>query len=80
MAYTPSAIPDDTPPALKAWLADQLRQIANELNMRTRLVPVGVAPTRTTKGQIVYAVDPWATDSLSGEGVYVFDGTSWRSL
>lgn len=38
MAYTPSAIPDDTPPGLKAWLADQLWQISNELGGMTRSV------------------------------------------
>lgn len=79
MAYTPSALPDDTPPALKAWLADQLRQVANELNIRPRLVPTGVAPSRPTKGLLAYAVDPWATD-LGGEGVYVFNGTTWSAL
>lgn len=79
MAYTPSAIPDDTPPALKAWLADQLRQVALELNLRPRLTPQGVAPTRPQQGQLVYAVDPWATD-LGGEGVYVFNGMTWEAL
>ena len=79
MAYTPSPIPDETPPALKAWLADQLRQVALELNLRPRLVPQGVAPTRPQQGQLVYAVDPWATD-LGGEGVYVFNGSTWSAL
>lgn len=79
MAYTPSAIPDDITPALKAWLADQLRQVALELNLRPRLTPQGVAPTRPQQGQLVYAVDPWATD-LGGEGVYVFNGMTWEAL
>lgn len=79
MAYTPSAIPDDTPPALAAWLADQLRQIANELAARARLTPTGTPPRMPAKGQLAYAVDPWASD-LSGEGVYVFNGTVWEAL
>lgn len=79
MAYTPSAIPHDTPPELAAWLAVQLRQIGYELQRSVRLIPTGVAPSRPEKGALVYAIDPWAT-TLGAEGVYVYNGTSWSAL
>ena len=79
MAYQPDAIPEDTPPALKAWLADQLRRIAAEMGAGVQAPTVGAEPARPRRGQVVYAVAPWAT-SLGGEGVYGYESGSWVKL
>lgn len=81
--YQPTAIPDDTPAGLKAWLATQLRLIANELldtqPNTTTLAILGVAPARPTDGMIVYA-DGTAWDPGSGEGFYGRENGAWVKL
>lgn len=77
--YTPDAVPDNAPSALKAWLADQLRRIAGELNQGVFATPLGVEPARPRNGMIAYAIAPWAT-SLGGEGFYGYEAGSWVKL
>jgi hypothetical protein len=77
--YTPDAVPNNVPSALKAWLADQLRRIAGELNQGVFATPIGVAPARPRNGMIVYAIDPWAT-SLGAEGFYGYEDGNWEKL
>lgn len=81
--YTPSAIPDDAPDGLKAWLADQFRQIANELmapQPRTvTLAVLGVEPQRRRNGMVAYA-DGTLWDPGSGEGFYGYEGGAWVKL
>lgn len=79
MAYQPDSIPEDTPPALKAWLADQLRRVAAELGAGVHAPRLGVEPLRPRAGQIVYAVAPWAT-SLGAEGFYGYEDGNWVKL
>lgn len=77
--YQPDAVPDNVPSALKAWLADQLRRIAGELNAPLQAPLFGAEPARPRTGMIVYAVDPWAT-SLAGEGLYGYEAGNWVKL
>lgn len=77
--YQPDALPTDTPPALAAWLADQLRRVAAELNAGTRVEPTGIAPARPRNGDIAYALDPWAT-TLGFGGFVGFENDAWRQL
>lgn len=79
MRYTPDAIPDDAPPGLKAWLADQLRRISNELNAELRATPLGVEPARPRNGMIVYA-DGTEWNPGSGEGFYGYENGNWVKL
>lgn len=80
MAYSPSAVPDDARPGLKAWLADQLRQIANELSSPSvrsiRLGVLGAEPAKYANGDIVYA-DGSNWDPGSGAGFYGREGGAW---
>lgn len=77
--YTPSAIPDDASPALRAWLANELRLIAAQFQTPVRAVPKVAAPNNPKAGQIEYAAGAWAT-SLGGEGFYGFEDGSWVRL
>lgn len=78
--YTPDAIPNDCPPGLKAWLADQLRRVANELNLaQPALFHTRTEPRRARDGMVVYARDPWAA-TLAGEGFYGRVSGAWVKL
>lgn len=79
MSYTPDAVPEDTPPSLKAWLAEQMRRVSLELDGRVRVIPTGAEPARPRNGFIVYAVAPWAT-TLGAEGFYGYEAGSWVKL
>jgi hypothetical protein len=75
--YTPDSIPNDCPPGLKAWLADQLRRIANELNTPAALL--AQEPTAARDGMIVYARGPFAA-ALGAEGFYGREAGAWVKL
>lgn len=80
MPYYPDAVPpDDTPPLLRAWLAEQVRRISNTVNQGVFATPIGAAPARPRDGMIVYAIDPWAT-TLGAEGFYGYENGSWVKL
>jgi hypothetical protein len=79
VAYQPDPIPDSVDPALKAWLADQLRRLAGEVNQGVFATPTGVEPTRPRNGMVAYAVDPWAT-TLGAEGFYGYEDGAWVKL
>jgi hypothetical protein len=79
MAYNPDPVPEDTPPALKAWIADQFRRVAGEVNGGVFATPIGAEPARPRNGMIVYAVDPWAT-TLGAEGFYGYEDGAWAKL
>lgn len=79
MAYYPDAVPEDTPPGLKAWLAEQTRRIAATVNQGVFATPIGGEPARPRNGMIVYAVDPWAT-VLGAEGFYGYEDGNWVKL
>jgi hypothetical protein len=78
--FTPEAIPNDCPPALGAWLANQLRRIANELNAMPLVTSTGTAPERPRNGMVAYALAPWATALGAGEGFYGYETGAWRKL
>ena len=81
--YQPSAVPDNAPAGLKAWLADQVRQIANELlspQVRAlQLQIIGTEPARVRNGMIVYA-DGAEWNPGSGAGVYAYQSGAWVKL
>jgi hypothetical protein len=83
MKYVPAAIPNDTAPALKAWLADELRRISADQLSHTPTVlqmqPQGVEPARPRNGMLVYA-DGTAWDPGSGEGFYGYEAGAWVKL
>jgi hypothetical protein len=81
MPYYPDAVPEGAPPALKAWLAEQLRRISATVNQGVFATPIGAEPARPRNGMIVYVTDPWATADFSGvEGFYGYEDGSWVKL
>jgi len=83
MAYTPGPVPNDCPPALKAYLANELRRIAAELKSGTMglvyLPPRGREPERPRDGMIAHA-DGVLWNPGDGAGLYKFEGGSWSKL
>jgi hypothetical protein len=83
MSYTPDAIPDDCPPGIKAWLADQLRRVAAELARPqvdgVRLTILHAAPARYTDGDVI-AADGTDWNPGSGAGAYIRRGGAWHFL
>jgi hypothetical protein len=81
--FQPTPVPSDAPGGLKAWLADQLRRIANELQNpyvnSIRLSVTGVAPTTLNEGTIVFA-DGTSWNPGSGRGFYGYRSGAWRKL
>lgn len=78
MAYSPTSIPDDCPPGLKSWLANQLREVAAELRV-THIPTRGAEPAKYSDGDIVYA-DGTLWDPGSGEGFYGRENGAWVKL
>jgi hypothetical protein len=83
LSYKPTAIPSDAPAGLRAWLADQLRRIADELSApsvtRLNLAQMNAAPTKYRDGDIVYA-DGTNWNPGSGQGIYARYGGAWVKL
>lgn len=81
--YAPSAIPDDAPRGLKAWLATQLRMIAAELEhgqpTTVTLAVQGVEPQRPRDGMLAYA-DGTEWNPGSGPGFYGYEDGAWVKL
>lgn len=77
--YTPSAVPENAPSGLKAWLADQFRQIATELGRSINLPELTAAPAKPRDGMIVYA-DGTSWNPGAGEGFYGYQNGSWVKL
>lgn len=78
--YVPPAIPNDAPPGLKTWLADQLRQIAGALpGDITQLEPQGAEPARPRNGMIAYA-NGTTWNPGAGEGFYGRVAGAWVKL
>lgn len=81
--YAPTAVPEDTPRGLKAWLASQFRMIAAELiqaqPVTVTVTVLGVEPRRPQNGMIAYA-DGVEWDPGSGEGFYGYEAGAWVKL
>lgn len=81
--YAVTAVPEDAPRGLKAWLAIQLRAIAAELQrpqpVTVTLAVLGVAPARPSDGMIAYA-DGTEWNPGSGEGFYGYESGAWVKL
>jgi len=81
--YEPTPVPIDARPGLRAWLAKQLREIADTLaepSVRTlHLEPRAAEPARFADGDVVYA-DGTNWNPGSGEGFYGRVGGSWVQL
>lgn len=81
MSYTPSAVPQSFAQGLRAWLARELRIIANAIDTvdNLSLVPLAAEPTRLADGMIVYANGTdW--NPGSGAGVYARESGAWVKL
>lgn len=81
--YEPTAIPSDAPPSLRAWLAAQLRQVADVLAapevVTMRFTPLAAEPARYAEGYLVFANGTdW--NPGSGAGLYERRGGAWRKL
>src|SRR5262245_52219882 len=74
--YSPDAIPVDAPEGLKAWLADQLHRIANELNKPPSLTALDTEPARYYDGLTVVA-DGTNWNPGSGAGLYTRSAGAW---
>lgn len=83
MSYQPTAIPNDAPQGLRAWLAAQLREIANELAApsvsRLRLTVLHAEPEKYANGDVV-AADGSDWNPGSGAGVYARVSGAWVKL
>ena len=83
MKYAPTAIPFDAPRGLRAWLADQLRQLAAVVAAPSvSLVEFDVlhaAPDRLATGLLVFA-DGTDWNPGSGAGLYEYRGSVWHKL
>ena len=83
MKYTPTAIPQDAQPGLRAWLAEQLRAIANSLSApqvtSIHFDILTAQPARYQNGDVVYA-DGTNWNPGSGAGVYARVSGSWVKL
>lgn len=79
MSYAPDAVPDNTPSGLKAWLTDQLRRIANELNAPKHLDVLHVEPARIYNGLVVVA-DGTDWNPGAGLGIYARVAGAWVKL
>lgn len=77
--YTPDPVPENAPTGLKAWLAEQLRRIANELNATPSLSALPAPPARPKDGTIVGA-DGTNWNPGGGAGVYLYTGGAWVKL
>lgn len=81
--YEPTAIPDDAPRGLRAWLAEQLRDVADTLaapevrGVRFSLLPA--EPARYTNGDVVMA-DGTNWNPGGGAGLYQRIGGAWVKL
>lgn len=81
--YEPTAIPSDAPTALRAWLAGQLRQIADVLArpevVSVRFTQLAAEPERYAEGDTVFANGTdW--NPGSGAGLYERRGAAWHKL
>lgn len=77
--YVPSPVPHDAPRGLKAWLADQLRQVSGALRNVNRLDVLTAEPDRPEDGMIVYA-DGVGWNPGAGAGVYARESGAWVKL
>lgn len=81
MKYTPGNIPLAVPQALRSWLAEELRRVANAIGPLefVQVTPIDVEPAKPRAGMIVWAVaTDW--DPGSGPGLYVYNGSAWALI
>jgi hypothetical protein len=82
--YEPTAIPSDAPIGLRAWLAAQLRQIANALAAPEvnglRFTPLAAEPERYQTGDVVFADGTNWNPGGTGAGLYERRGGGWHKL
>lgn len=79
--YVPSAVPQSLSRGLRAWLANELRRIANSLDCVNNLTlePLAAEPARLSDGMVVYANGTdW--NPGSGAGVYARESGAWVKL
>lgn len=79
--YVPTPVPRSLSRALRAWLADELRRIANALNCVDNLTldPLAAEPAKLSDGMVVYANGTdW--NPGSGAGVYARESGAWVKL
>jgi hypothetical protein len=83
LKYVQTAIPLDAPHGLRAWLADQLRQIANALaTPSVNSVAFDIlheAPAHLATGTLIFA-DGTDWNPGSGAGLYEYRGGAWHKL
>jgi hypothetical protein len=81
--YKPTPIPADSPPSLRAWLAEQVRHIADTLvapSVTTlHLETLYIEPARPYDGDVVLA-DGVEWNPGSGAGVYARISGAWVKL
>lgn len=82
MKYSPSAMPMQVPPELRAWLAEELRRISNAVGPLefVQLTPIDVEPAKPRKGMMVWAVGSnW--NPGAGQGAYVYNASgAWDKV
>lgn len=70
--YQPGYPPVNLEPNVRAWLAEELRRIANAVDPLSAVPVLDVEPDKPTKGLLVWAVGSnW--DPGAGEGLYVYN-------
>lgn len=81
--YEPTAVPTDAPAGLRAWLAAQLRLVADVLArpevVSVRFTKLAAEPARYADGDVVFANGTdW--NPGSGAGLYERRGGAWNKL
>ena len=81
--YEPTAIPHAFPPGSRAWLALQLRRIADVLSapvvLSVRFVETHVEPARYENGDM-YLADGTDWNPGSGAGLYIRLAGAWVKI
>ncbi len=81
--YEPLAVPSDAPRGLRAWLAGELRSVADTLAapevVRVRFVLLAAEPARYANGDVVCA-DGSNWNPGGGAGLYQRIGGAWVKL
>lgn len=80
MSFRPAPVPEGLDPNLQAYIARMLSELGDAINDDVVVKTYRTEPRNAVAGIIVYATGDWATNDLSGDGFYGYNGTTWTQL